>query len=104
MPLATSDIVKQDIVYRKISNLNAKFKVEVEEAEDGCSNTTINADFDFTSREYRYHTYGFKDFLKNYGALKSTIYPIFLHIFPLLALVFFYKLAGIIQRKYDREA
>lgn len=84
--------------------MNAEFRVEVEEAHHNSSNTTINADFDFTHRFYEYHMYGFKDFLKNYGALKAVIYPIFLMVFPLLALVYFYKLAGIIQRKYDKEA
>ena len=104
LPLKSSDIKQLQIIYRKISDLNANFKVEVEEAENGSSNTTINADFDFTHRFYKYYMYSFKDFLKNYGALKATIYPIFLLVFPLLALVFLYKLAGIIQRKYDREA
>ena len=104
LPTKTSDVVVQDIVYLKITDLDQNFQVEVEESHNGSSNTTINAGFDFTHRHYKYHMFGFKDFLKNYGALKATIYPIVSFVLPFLALAFFYRLAGIIQRRYDKEA
>ena len=92
-------------MYQKVTDdLNENFQVEVEESDNGSSNTTINADFDFTHRFYKYNMLGFKDFLKNYGALKATIYPIMECASPFIALAFFYILAGIIQQNHDKEA
>ena len=67
--IRTSDVILHWIIYKKITFLDSNFQVEVEEAENGSSNTTINADFDFTHRFYKLFVYGFKDFLKNYGAM-----------------------------------
>ena len=54
LPLKTSDVKKEYIFYRKVQDVNEDFKAEVEDVENGSSNTTINADFDFTHRFYRY--------------------------------------------------
>ena len=94
--LLTRDVVEEKIVFEKVTELNEDFHLEAPPITDGNSNTTINCNFDFTQRSYIYHNYGLIDFFKDYGAIKSTLFPIIALLFPVIAVIFLYRLASII--------
>ena len=104
LAIITEDDFTEEIMYYKVRDLNKDFLVEPLAVLDGNSNTTINADFDFTYRSYRYSRYGLIDLAKNFGAMKATFFPMFTFCFyPLVALIFVYRMARIIENMYDLE-
>ena len=61
-----------------------------------------NIDFDFTERVYDVHYFGIMDLLSKLGGLRASIIPIIGYFTPLIALHFFYSLAGIIDEKMSK--
>ena len=68
--------------------------VSVEEASN--SNIQINVNFDYTQRFYAHYAYTAQEITRHIGALNAGIFPFLGLMFPLTALLFLYKMAGII--------
>lgn len=101
--LVARDLVQERILFGKVHELNEDFQLEVSAITDGNSNTTINCNFDFTQRSFIYYNYGLLDFFKDFGAIKSTLFPIIGLLFPFMSVLFLSRLASIIQNIYDIE-
>ena len=97
-----NNIIQKELQYGIYSDTDKNFKVPVEAASN--SNTLINMHFDYTQRFYSHQAYTLRLIVKHIGAMNSVIFPFVNLMYPLAALLFLYKMAGIAQRSYDKEA
>lgn len=99
--LKASNIIDKSLEYKPYPDTDMDFEVRVAPSDN--SNVYINVDFDYTHRFYKHYYYAPKDLLKNVGALKAIILPFLAYLMPVYALVFFFRLARILQDKDDKD-